>query len=113
MVTTLEHGVTEHDDAEGSIVQSLDVEATVEESNLSGMVAGVTETVKSWTHTAMNKFSVTGSGDLTLAVGASGDAQLSSLISGGQTNILSFKLSQKLGNPSEWTYSGNHHPHVS
>jgi hypothetical protein len=112
MITTLEHGVTVHDDAEGAIVQNLDVEEVQEESNLKGMVEGRTQVVRSWLHSIMLKFSVTGSGDLTLETGEDGDAQVS-LISGGLTNILSFKLSEKLASPSEWTYSGNNYPHAT
>lgn len=112
MVTTLEHGITVHDTAEGSIIQSLEVEETQQESNLAGMVDGRTETVRTWTHTKANRFSVVGSGDFTLATGEDGDAQIT-LISGGVTNILSFKYEQSLGNPSKWTYGGNHHPHAT
>lgn len=114
MTTTLEHGVTVHDDgdADGAIVQNLDVEETQEESTLSGMVDGRTQIVRAWLHTIKKAFSVTGSGDLTLDTGEDGDAQLS-LISGGLTNILSFKYSQSLGNPSQWTYSGNNYPHAA
>lgn len=112
MVIPLEHGVTEHGDAEDSIVQNLDVEEKQEESVLPGMVDGRTEIVRTWTHSKMNTFSVTGSGAVTLATGEAGDAQLS-LISGGVANILSVKFSQKLKEPSQWTYSGNHYPHAT
>lgn len=112
MTTILEHGITAHDDAEGAIIQSLDAEEKHEESNLSGMKEGRTEIVRTWAHSQSIAFSVTGSGDLTLATGESGDAKLSGLFSDGVTNILSFKYSQKLGAPSEWTYSGNNYPHA-
>lgn len=112
MITTLEHGITVHDDAEGAVIQNLDVDSKVEESTLSGMVDGTTQVVKTWTHTAKKEFSVTGSGDITLEPGGDVDAQLS-LVSGGVTNILSFKYSQKLGEPSQWTYTGNNWPHAA
>ena len=113
MVTTLEHGVTAHDDTEGAIIQSLDIEEKVEESNLLGMVNGRTEIVRSWTHSKTNVFNVVGSGDLTLVVGENKDARLGEFISGGVANILSFKYSQKIPDPSQWSYSGNHYPHAS
>jgi hypothetical protein len=112
MITKLEHGVTVHDDTEGAVIQNLDVENKQEESTLLGMKNGRTQVVDSWTHTEMNTFSVTGSGDLTLETGEGVDANLT-LITAGQTNILSFKYSQKLKEPSSWTYSGNNYPHAA
>ena len=91
------------------VVQNCDVEEKQSESNLSGMVSGLTQIVKTWLHSKMFSFSVTGSGDLTLATGTGASSSLS-LIASGITNILSFKYSQKLGSPSEWTYSGNNYP---
>ncbi len=111
MITTLVPGITVHDDAEGAIVQELEVENKQEESTLGGMVNGRAQIVRAWTHSEMNTFSVTGSGDLTLTTGEDGDARLS-LITGGLTNILSFKYAQKLREASQWTYSGNHYPHA-
>lgn len=112
MTTTLEDGITVHDDAEGSVIQNLDVENKQDETTLKGMVDGRAQVVRSWTHSEMNTFSVTGSGDLTLATGEDGDPQIS-LLSGGVANILSFKYSQQLTAASQWTYSGNHYPHAT
>ena len=112
MITTLEHAVTVHDDAEGAIVQNLSVEETQEESELLGMVGDRTQVVRTWTHTERNKFSVTGSGDLTLDTGENLDPQIS-LLSGGVANINSFKYEQKLKEPSSWTYAGTHFPHAT
>ncbi len=112
MITILKHGVTIHSAAEGAIIQSLDVDAKVEESNVLGMVSGKTQVVKTFVHTETNEFSVTGKGDLTLVPGTAASANLSS-ITGGITNILSFKYSQKLSGESEWTYTGKHYPYAA
>jgi len=110
MITTLEHGVTVHSDAEGSIIQNLDVDHKVDESTLEGMVDGRTQVVRAWQYKERYEFSVTGSGDVTMSASEDADAQIT-LISGGLTDINSFKYSQKLGAASEWTYSGNNWPH--
>ncbi len=112
MVTLLKHGIFIHDDAAGAIVQAVEVEAKCEESNVSGMVGTKTQIVKTFVHTDTNDFSVTGKGDLTLVPGTGADANIS-LITGGVTNILSFKYGQKIGDSSEWTYSGKHYPHAA
>jgi len=112
MITTLEHGVTIPSDAVASIIQKCEVEEKQSESNLLGMVSGLTQVVKTWLHTKILSFSVTGSGSLTLATGTGATSTLS-LISGGITNILTFKYMQELGKPSEWTYTGNNFPSAS
>jgi hypothetical protein len=111
MTTTFAPGITVHSDAEGSIVQSVDCEEKQSEWTVEGMVSDVVQIVKSGTYKLMYAFSVVGCGDLTLATGSAADAKIT-LFSGGITNILSFKLAQKLG-PSQWTYSGNNYPHAA
>lgn len=115
MVTILEHGITALtvDNAEGAIVQSAEVTDKVEEANVSGMVDGVTQVVKTFTHTSTKDFSVTGKGDLTLVPGTASTLSTfhaGSLMSGGKMTIKEFKYSQKIGEPSEWSYSGTHYP---
>ena len=112
MTTTFEAHVTIHSDAATSIVQNCSVEEKQEEWTLDGMVEDSAEVVKTGTYKKRYVFSVTGSGDLTLATGTAADANLS-LISDGITNILSFKYEQALGKPSQWTYSGNAYPSAS
>lgn len=109
MVTLLKHGITIHSAAEGAIVQSAEVTAKSEENTVSGMVAGVTQIVKVFAHTATKEFSVSGKGDLTLSPGLGDNSNLS-LITGGLTFIGEVKYSQKIGDTSDWSYSGKHYP---
>ena len=111
MTTEFAPGITVQSEAEGSIVQSVDVEEKQSEWTVEGMVEGSAEIVKTGTNKKMYTFSVVGCGDLTLATGSAADAKIT-LIDGGVTNILSFKLAQKLG-PSQWTYGGNNYPHAA
>ena len=118
MVTTLTHGISSMiDNAEGAIVQSAEIEAKVEQNEVSGMVSGVTEIVKTFTHTHTNEFSVTGKGDLTVVPQTSATVSIahfsSSFITGGKVTIRSFKYSQKIGETSDWSYSGRHAPYAS
>ena len=112
MITTLEHGITIHTAAEGAIVQSVEVTAKKEENTVSGMVDGVTQIVKTFEHSEMNEFSVSGKGDLTLTPGVGADPDISTL-TGGVIFIGEFKYSQKIGETSEWSYSGKHYPHAA
>lgn len=118
MVTTLQHGISSMiDNAEGAIIQSADIEAKLQESNVSGMVSGRTEVVKTFVHTATNEFNVSGKGDLTLVPSTSATVSIShfssSFITGGKVTIPSFKYSQKIGEPSDWSYKGTHYPSAS
>lgn len=115
MVTALTHGISSMiDNAEGAIVQSAEITAKVEESTVSGMVSGKTQIVKTFDHTATNEFSVSGKGDLTLVPGTTATVAnshfSSAFITGGKITIPEFKYSQKIGEPSEWNYSGKHYP---
>lgn len=112
MVTTLEHGITVHGDAEGAIVQAVEVTAKKEENTVSGMVSGKTQIVKSFEHTETNEFSVTGKGDFTFVPGLAADPDIT-LITGGITFVADFKYGQKIGETSEWSYNGRHYPHGS
>lgn len=112
MITTLEHGITNHDSAEGAIVQSTSVKATKQVDEISGMVDGVTQIVQAHEHTEVNEFSVEGKGDLTLAPGVGADPQLA-LITGGVVFVADFEYKQALGVSSSWSYSGKHYPHAA
>jgi hypothetical protein len=113
MITTLEApGITIHGDAEASFIQKAEVDNTTEVDKVLTTIDGKTQIGRVFDHTEVNKFSVTGKGDLTLASGVGGDPDLT-LITGGQVHIASFKYSQELGKSSEWTYAGEHYPHAS
>ena len=118
MVTALIHGISSMiDNAEGAIVQSAEITAKVEESTVSGMVQGKTQIVKTFVHTEVNEFSVSGKGDLTLVPQTSATVSnahfSSSFISGGKITIPEFKYAQKIGDTSEWSYSGKHYPYAA
>lgn len=109
MVITVVHGPANHSAADTAVVQSLEITEQAEVDKTLGLVSGVTQVVKAVSHTKTNKFSVTGKGAITLAVGIGGTHNLA-LITGGLVHIGSVKLSQKLGTSSEWTYEGEHFP---
>lgn len=115
MVTALTHGISSMiDNAEGAIVQSAEITEKTEKSLVSGMVSGVTQIVKVFSHTKTKPFSVSGKGDLTLVTGKSttvSDAHFSAaFISGGLIHLDEIKYSQKIGEPSDWSYQGEHYP---
>ena len=112
MITTLEHGITNHDTAEGSIIQSTSVKATKQVDEVSGMVTGKTQIVQVFEHTEVNEFSVEGKGDLTLEPGVGEDPFLT-LITGGVVFIADFEYKQAIGTASSWSYSGKHYPHAA
>lgn len=114
MITTLKHGITVHDAAEGAIVQTVEVTAKKEKSTVLGMkgTPAKTQVVKVFEHTEVNEFSVTGKGDLTLVPGIGADADIS-LLTGGVLAVWEFSYTQKIAEPSEWSYSGEHYPHAA
>lgn len=114
MVTLLKEGITIHTAAEGNIIQSAEVENTKEKSTVLGMkgTPAKTQVVKVFDHTEINKFSVTGKGDLTMLTGVGVDPLLT-LITGGIVIVESFKYTQKIGEPSDWGYSGEHYPYAA
>jgi hypothetical protein len=110
MVTTLRApGIDNHDSAAAALVQKTEVEETMEVDKVLGTVSGVTQVAKAYAHTKVNKFTVTGKGNLTLATGTGGDPELT-LISGGVVFISSMKYTQDVSKSSEWTYAGEHYP---
>lgn len=111
MVTLYKAGVTNHDNVEGAIVQSTKIAAKVSEWTVLGMVNGTTEIVDTGTHSSMSEFTVEGRGDLTLDPGT--DANTGLPLVGGIANILNFEYTQKLPDPSNWSYGGNHYPHAA
>lgn len=113
MITTLRApGIDNHDNAASALVQKTEVEETMEVDKVLATVSGVTQVAKAFAHTKVNKFTVTGNGDITLAAGTGGDPNLT-LISGGVVFISSMKYTQDVTKRSEWTYAGEHYPSAS
>src|SRR5689334_9858086 len=109
MTYELEHGITLVEDA--LLCQEVEIESTVQESTVLGMVGGRAEVVRAWPHTSKNAGTVKGNGPITITPGV-GDAGVEG-INACLTLILSLKYKQGIASPSEWEYSWSNYPHAS